>query len=78
MTKPIPKICSRRNGHIDSCRSEHRIIKRVIHVQVSFNDTIVIFTCVWGRMVSWSLVSTSGFSLKNQTRTLVSWYQDFT
>nr|YP_010417326.1 ribosomal protein S11 [Arisaema decipiens]USF11881.1 ribosomal protein S11 [Arisaema decipiens] len=53
MTKPIPRISSRRNGR--------RIPKGIIHVQASFNNTIVTVTDVRGRVVSWSSAGTSGF-----------------
>ncbi|KAL2537536.1 30S ribosomal protein S11 [Forsythia ovata] len=33
----------------------------VIHVQASFNNTIVTVTDVWGRVVSWSSAGTCGF-----------------
>ncbi|KAL4023474.1 hypothetical protein IC575_017231 [Cucumis melo] len=42
MAKPIPRIGSRRNGRISSRKSTRRIPKGVIHVQASFNNTIVI------------------------------------
>ncbi|KAK4730101.1 hypothetical protein R3W88_023089 [Solanum pinnatisectum] len=41
MAKVIPKISSRRNGRISSRKGICRIPKRVIHVQASFNNTIV-------------------------------------
>nr|YP_010723316.1 ribosomal protein S11 [Phalocallis coelestis]WDW26686.1 ribosomal protein S11 [Phalocallis coelestis] len=53
MAKLIPKIGSRKNGR--------RIPKGVIHVQASFNNTIVTVTDVRGRVVSWSSAGTSGF-----------------
>ncbi|KAK8366650.1 hypothetical protein V6Z11_A02G132100 [Gossypium hirsutum] len=54
MAKSIPKVGSRRNG-----------CSRVIHVQVSFNNTIVIVTDVQGWVISWSSAGTCGF---NDTR----------
>ncbi|KAI3841602.1 hypothetical protein MKX03_015517, partial [Papaver bracteatum] len=48
MAKPIP-------------RTGRRIPKGVIHVQESFNNTIVTVTYVRGRVVSWSSVGTCGF-----------------
>ncbi|KAL4026067.1 hypothetical protein IC575_014490 [Cucumis melo] len=42
MAKPIPRIGSRRNGRISSRKSTRRIPKGVIHVQASFNNTIVV------------------------------------
>ncbi|XP_022895237.1 uncharacterized protein LOC111409417 [Olea europaea var. sylvestris] len=56
MAKAIPRIGSHRNGHIGSCKSARRIPKGVIHVQASFNNTIVTITYVRGQVVSWSLV----------------------
>nr|YP_009142603.1 30S ribosomal protein S11 [Trillium cuneatum]YP_009163227.1 30S ribosomal protein S11 [Trillium maculatum]AKH59865.1 30S ribosomal protein S11 [Trillium cuneatum]AKU36940.1 30S ribosomal protein S11 [Trillium maculatum] len=48
MTKPIPRIGSRKNKNV-------RIIpKGVIHVQASLSNTIVTVTDVRGRAVSWS------------------------
>ncbi|PHT54984.1 30S ribosomal protein S11, chloroplastic [Capsicum baccatum] len=61
MAKAIPKISSRRNGRIGSRKDAHRIPKGVIHVQASFNNTIVTVTDVRGREVSWSSAGTSGF-----------------
>ena len=53
MAKPVPRIGSRRNGR--------RIPKGVIHVQASFNNTIVTVTDVWGWVISWSSAGTCGF-----------------
>ncbi|KAK4733680.1 hypothetical protein R3W88_007941 [Solanum pinnatisectum] len=61
MAKAIRKISSRRNGRISSRKGAHRIPKGVIHVQASFNNTIVTVTDVRGRVVSWSSAGTSGF-----------------
>ncbi|KAF6144912.1 hypothetical protein GIB67_003984 [Kingdonia uniflora] len=61
MTKPIPRIGSRRNGRIGSRKNVRRIPKGVIHVQASFNNTIVTVTDVRGRVVSWSSAGTCGF-----------------
>nr|YP_010276428.1 ribosomal protein S11 [Cryptocoryne elliptica]UHY39550.1 ribosomal protein S11 [Cryptocoryne elliptica] len=61
MTKPIPRISSRRNGRIGSRKNGRRIPKGIIHVQASFNNTIVTVTDVRGRVVSWSSAGTSGF-----------------
>ena len=61
MAKPIPRIGSRRNGRIGSRKSARRIPKGVIHVQASFNNTIVTVTDVRGRVVSWSSAGTCGF-----------------
>ncbi|MCL7027008.1 hypothetical protein MKW94_003877 [Papaver nudicaule] len=61
MAKLIPRIGSRRNGRISSRKNGRRIPKGVIHVQASFSDTIVTFTDVRGRVVSWSSADTCGF-----------------
>ncbi|KAK4403155.1 30S ribosomal protein S11, chloroplastic [Sesamum angolense] len=44
-----------------SRKSARRIPKGVIHVQASFNNTIVTVTDVRGRVVSWSSAGTCGF-----------------
>ncbi|XP_048226853.1 30S ribosomal protein S11, chloroplastic-like [Ricinus communis] len=61
MAKPLPRIGSCRNGRISSCKSAHKIPKGVIHVQASFNNTIVTVTNVRGRVISWSSTDTCGF-----------------
>ncbi|XP_049355208.1 30S ribosomal protein S11, chloroplastic-like [Solanum verrucosum] len=61
MAKTIPKISSRRNGCISSRNGARRIPKGVIHVQASFNNTIVTVTDVRGLVVSWSSPGPSGF-----------------
>ncbi|MCL7045420.1 hypothetical protein MKW94_014061 [Papaver nudicaule] len=61
MAKPIPRVGSRRNGRISSRKNGRRIPKGVIHVQASFNNTIVTVTDVRGRVVSWSSAGTCGF-----------------
>nr|QXI83665.1 ribosomal protein S11 [Kuepferia decorata] len=61
MAKAIPRIGSRRNGRIGLRRSARRIPKGVIHVQASFNNTIITITDVRGRVVSWSSAGTCGF-----------------
>nr|YP_009581561.1 ribosomal protein S11 [Oxygraphis glacialis]QBK49626.1 ribosomal protein S11 [Oxygraphis glacialis] len=61
MTKTIPRIGSRRNGRISSRKNGRRIPKGVIHVQASFNNTIVTVTDIRGRVVSWSSAGTCGF-----------------
>ncbi|RZC58001.1 hypothetical protein C5167_005316 [Papaver somniferum] len=61
MAKPIPRVGSRRNGRISSRKTGRRIPKGVIHVQASFNNTIVTVTDVRGRVVSWSSAGTYGF-----------------
>ncbi|MBA0843461.1 hypothetical protein Goarm_000648, partial [Gossypium armourianum] len=42
-------------------KSARRIPKGVIHVQASFNNTIVILTDVRGWVISWSSTGTCGF-----------------
>nr|ADD30134.1 ribosomal protein S11 [Ximenia americana] len=61
MAKPIPRIGSRRNGRIGLRKSARRIPTGVIHVQASFNNTIVTVTDVRGRVISWSSAGTCGF-----------------
>ncbi|XLT72852.1 hypothetical protein HN873_029278 [Arachis hypogaea] len=61
MAKPIPKIGSRKNGRIGSRKHARKIPKGVIHVQASFNNTIVTVTDVRGRVISWSSAGTCGF-----------------
>nr|YP_010442662.1 ribosomal protein S11 [Clematis virginiana]UTD48612.1 ribosomal protein S11 [Clematis virginiana] len=61
MTKTITRIGSRRSGHISSRKTGRRIPKGVIHVQASFNNTIVTITDIRGRVVSWSSAGTCGF-----------------
>lgn len=60
MTKAIPKIGSRRrvriglrrNARFSLRKSARRITKGVIHVQASFNNTIITVTDPQGRVVS--------------------------
>nr|YP_009407289.1 ribosomal protein S11 [Drosera regia]ASA46251.1 ribosomal protein S11 [Drosera regia] len=61
MAKPISRISSRRNGRISSRKNARRIPKGVIHVQASFNNTIVTVTDVGGQVVSWASAGTCGF-----------------
>nr|UKO32293.1 ribosomal protein S11 [Evolvulus alsinoides]BDR61768.1 ribosomal protein S11 [Evolvulus alsinoides var. oblongus] len=61
MAKPIPRTRSRRTGRIGSRKRARGIPKGVIHIQASFNNTIVTVTDVRGRVVSWSSAGTSGF-----------------
>ncbi|KAK7239879.1 hypothetical protein RIF29_43247 [Crotalaria pallida] len=61
MAKPIPKIGSRKNGRIGSRKQARKIPKGIIHVQASFNNTIVTVTDVRGRVISWSSAGTCGF-----------------
>lgn len=46
MSKAIPRIGSCRNRQIGSCKNGRRIPKEIIHVQASFNNTIVTVTDV--------------------------------
>ncbi|KAJ0794491.1 30S ribosomal protein S11 [Helianthus annuus] len=59
MAKAIPKKGLR--GRISSRKSISKIPKGVIHIQASFNNTIVTVTDVRGRVVSWSSAGTCGF-----------------
>nr|GEZ17449.1 ribosomal protein S11, chloroplastic [Tanacetum cinerariifolium] len=52
---------SRKNERLCSRKSARRIPKGLIHVQASFNNTIVIVTDVRGRVVYWASVGTCGF-----------------
>nr|YP_011020784.1 ribosomal protein S11 [Commelina caroliniana]QJX68280.1 ribosomal protein S11 [Commelina communis]QUB01952.1 ribosomal protein S11 [Commelina communis]WQH82827.1 ribosomal protein S11 [Commelina caroliniana]DBA06364.1 TPA: ribosomal protein S11 [Tapheocarpa calandrinioides] len=61
MTKAIPKIGSRRSSRIGSRKNRRRIPKGIIHVQASFNNTIVTVTDVRGHVISWASAGTSGF-----------------
>lgn len=46
MAKPIPKIGSRKNARSGSRKHLRKIPKGIIHVQASFNNTIVTVTDV--------------------------------
>nr|YP_009166157.1 ribosomal protein S11 [Zanthoxylum piperitum]YP_009307158.1 ribosomal protein S11 [Zanthoxylum bungeanum]YP_009478394.1 ribosomal protein S11 [Zanthoxylum simulans]YP_009917112.1 ribosomal protein S11 [Zanthoxylum armatum]YP_009967893.1 ribosomal protein S11 [Zanthoxylum acanthopodium]YP_010027582.1 ribosomal protein S11 [Zanthoxylum piasezkii]YP_010027756.1 ribosomal protein S11 [Zanthoxylum motuoense]YP_010129131.1 30S ribosomal protein S11 [Zanthoxylum stipitatum]YP_010223567.1 riboso len=61
MAKSTPRSGSRRTGRSGSRKSGRRIPKGVIHVQASFNNTIVTVTDVRGRVISWSSAGTCGF-----------------
>nr|YP_010123021.1 30S ribosomal protein S11 [Acer distylum]QRF94937.1 30S ribosomal protein S11 [Acer distylum] len=61
MGKSIPRSGARRTGRAGSRKSARRIPKGVIHVQASFNNTIVTVTDVRGRVISWSSAGTCGF-----------------
>nr|YP_009568730.1 ribosomal protein S11 [Tsuga diversifolia]ART87681.1 ribosomal protein S11 [Tsuga ulleungensis]ART87476.1 ribosomal protein S11 [Tsuga diversifolia]QBB88740.1 ribosomal protein S11 [Tsuga diversifolia]WNV61301.1 ribosomal protein S11 [Tsuga diversifolia]WNV61672.1 ribosomal protein S11 [Tsuga diversifolia] len=52
---------SKTTGRIGSRRNEHRILKGVIHVRASFNNTIVTVTDVRGQVFSWSSAGACGF-----------------
>nr|YP_009737510.1 30S ribosomal protein S11 [Paris tetraphylla]QHV41181.1 30S ribosomal protein S11 [Paris tetraphylla] len=60
MTKPVPRIGSRKNGR--------RIPKGVIHVQASFSNTIVTVTDVRGRVVSWASAGSCPSKFKGKRR----------
>nr|YP_010976622.1 ribosomal protein S11 [Euploca strigosa]WNX95970.1 ribosomal protein S11 [Euploca strigosa] len=60
MAKAISRTGPRsKNTHIGSRKSTRRIPKGVIHVQASFNNTIVTVTDVRGRVVSWASAGTA-------------------
>nr|YP_010176671.1 ribosomal protein S11 [Duranta erecta]QSQ72429.1 ribosomal protein S11 [Duranta erecta] len=63
MAKVILRTASRRNVRIRNVRRipKRRIPKGVIHVQASFNNTIVTVTDVRGQVVFWSSAGTCGF-----------------
>nr|YP_009748273.1 ribosomal protein S11 [Pogonia japonica]YP_009748349.1 ribosomal protein S11 [Pogonia minor]QII89953.1 ribosomal protein S11 [Pogonia japonica]QII90029.1 ribosomal protein S11 [Pogonia minor] len=61
MPKTIAKLNLRKTSRIGSHKNERRIPKGIIHVQASFNNTIVTVTDVRGRVVSWASAGTSGF-----------------
>nr|YP_009473758.1 ribosomal protein S11 [Nothotsuga longibracteata]YP_009473804.1 ribosomal protein S11 [Nothotsuga longibracteata]APP87551.1 ribosomal protein S11 [Nothotsuga longibracteata]AVK39706.1 ribosomal protein S11 [Nothotsuga longibracteata] len=52
---------SKTTGKIGSRRNEHRVLKGVIHVRASFNNTIVTVTDVRGQVFSWSSAGACGF-----------------
>nr|YP_010143093.1 ribosomal protein S11 [Polygala karensium]YP_010143133.1 ribosomal protein S11 [Polygala karensium]QQL04214.1 ribosomal protein S11 [Polygala karensium]QQL04254.1 ribosomal protein S11 [Polygala karensium] len=58
---PRPRFGSRRNKRIGSRKTGLRIRKIVIHVQASFNNTIVTVTDIRGRVISCSSAGTCGF-----------------
>nr|USG53776.1 ribosomal protein S11 [Nanocnide lobata] len=61
MAKSRARIRSRKNRHMTSRQNLCRIPKGIIHVQASFNNTIVTVTDVCGRVISWSSAGTCGF-----------------
>nr|QFK69485.1 ribosomal protein S11 [Ixonanthes chinensis] len=61
MAKPLPRAGLRKDGRIGSRKNARQIPKGVIHVQASFNNTIVTVTDVRGRVISWSSAGTCGF-----------------
>ncbi|KAL2235847.1 UNVERIFIED_CONTAM: DNA-directed RNA polymerase subunit alpha [Sesamum indicum] len=58
MAKAIPRTGSRRNVRMVHVRVHVEYQRGVIHVQASFNNTIVTVTDVRGRVVSWSSAGT--------------------
>nr|QFQ37670.1 ribosomal protein S11 [Medinilla septentrionalis]QFQ43549.1 ribosomal protein S11 [Medinilla assamica] len=61
MAKSRPRTDSRQNDRIGSRKNICRIPKGVIHVQASFNNTIVTITDARGRVISWASAGTCGF-----------------
>nr|ANQ38711.1 ribosomal protein S11 [Cynomorium coccineum]ANQ38712.1 ribosomal protein S11 [Cynomorium coccineum]ANS54311.1 small ribosomal protein 11 [Cynomorium coccineum] len=54
MIKTISRIYSRRNNVL-------KIKKGIIHIQASYNNTIVTVTDIHGRVISWSSAGNCGF-----------------
>jgi ribosomal protein S11 len=52
---------SKTKRRIGSCRNENRVLKGVIYVQASFNNTIVTVTDVRGQVLCWSSAGACGF-----------------
>nr|YP_004891441.1 ribosomal protein S11 [Pseudotsuga sinensis var. wilsoniana]YP_010184933.1 ribosomal protein S11 [Pseudotsuga brevifolia]YP_010204479.1 ribosomal protein S11 [Pseudotsuga sinensis]QVH34612.1 ribosomal protein S11 [Pseudotsuga brevifolia]UAV84904.1 ribosomal protein S11 [Pseudotsuga sinensis]BAJ19721.1 ribosomal protein S11 [Pseudotsuga sinensis var. wilsoniana]BAK86614.1 ribosomal protein S11 [Pseudotsuga sinensis var. wilsoniana]BDI63009.1 ribosomal protein S11 [Pseudotsuga sinensis var. len=52
---------SKTTRRIGSRKNENRVLKGVIHVQASFNNTIVTVTDVRGQVLSWSSAGACGF-----------------
>nr|YP_009975455.1 ribosomal protein S11 [Drypetes longifolia]QNK04797.1 ribosomal protein S11 [Drypetes longifolia] len=64
MVKFLQKVSRRRNRRrriVWSLKNPPKIKKGIIHVQASFNNTIVTVTDVRGRAVSWSSAGTCRF-----------------
>nr|XP_048322611.1 30S ribosomal protein S11, chloroplastic-like [Ziziphus jujuba var. spinosa] len=61
MEKSIQRTGSGKNRHIGSRKNACRIPKGVIHVQTSFNNTIVTTTDVRDQVISWSSTGACGF-----------------
>nr|GEU73835.1 ribosomal protein S11, plastidic [Tanacetum cinerariifolium] len=59
--KEKKEVGSRNNRRLGSRKIARRIPKRLIHVQASFNNTIVTVTDVRGRVVYWASAGTYGF-----------------
>lgn len=57
---------SRKNGRLGSRKSARRIPKGLIHVQASFNNTIVTVTDVRGRVVYWASAGTCGRGVQEE------------
>ncbi|KAH9530507.1 hypothetical protein CY35_20G006700, partial [Sphagnum magellanicum] len=53
MTKPVKKI--------SLCKGRRIILKGVIHIRASFNNTIVTITDIRGQAISWSSAGACGF-----------------
>nr|YP_009413573.1 ribosomal protein S11 [Allotropa virgata]ASN78878.1 ribosomal protein S11 [Allotropa virgata]ASN78901.1 ribosomal protein S11 [Allotropa virgata] len=66
MVKMIRKTSLRRNRNISSRKNKRRIPNGVIHVQASFNNTIVTVTDVKGQVVSCFSAGTCGFKGKKK------------
>nr|YP_010536765.1 ribosomal protein S11 [Tetraena simplex]UYC29915.1 ribosomal protein S11 [Tetraena simplex] len=66
MAKLITRIGSRKNIRIGSRKSTRKIPKGIIHVQSSFNNTIVTVTDVQGQVISWSSAGICGFRGKRR------------
>jgi ribosomal protein S11 len=52
---------SKTKRRIGSRRNENRVLKGVIYVQASFNNTIVTVTDVRGQVLCWSSAGACGF-----------------
>nr|YP_009663758.1 ribosomal protein S11 [Cuscuta erosa]QCW07694.1 ribosomal protein S11 [Cuscuta erosa] len=61
MAKLIPRISSRKNGHIRLHKNTHRITHGIIHIQASLQNTIVTVTDIKGRVISWASAGSAGF-----------------
>nr|AMP18855.1 ribosomal protein S11 [Mentha longifolia] len=61
MAKAIPRTGLRKTLGKSNSEKGRCIPRKVIHVQASFNNTIVTVTDVRGRVVSWSSAGTCGF-----------------
>jgi ribosomal protein S11 len=52
---------SKTKRRIGSRRNENRVLKGVIYVQASFNNTIITVTDVRGQVLCWSFSGACGF-----------------